>query len=292
MQITEEQFERRIQVIPEDLYEQITSAEFTAKADKIVEENKLDDRQADILRNALGMVFMGFIPKNALGQQLLENVFGNKDTLVPVMEAVEKDVLAPFGEDFWENRPQELQKKEDELFKDDMPDVPEEVQPPADNPSFSVRDIGETPQRPQATYTPKPSTAPVQPKMHPQAMDKSPGSEKPTVIHTYTPSEEVASKSGYPGGLVRPSFYEEPQSYDEPEGPPRANLEIGGGQASEPITEPRTVRVGKEEARIVHYTAPQTTDPFAGKPTPPAPATSKIETVPEANIVDLKDLPK
>ena len=59
-------------------------------------------------------------------------------------------------------------------------------------------------------------------------------------------------------------------------------------------SEPSTVRMGKEQAKIVHYSAPEApANPFSGIQNMPQtkPAVEKKD-VPQSNVVNLKDLPQ
>jgi hypothetical protein len=114
----------------------------------------------------------------------------------------------------------------------------------------------------------------------------------PAILHDHEGNVNQ-DESGYSGGLVRPSFYEVPgnTSNEQETDSPQARLEIGNQR---PIVQP-TTKVGKENANIVHYSAPATTDdPFSNQ-TPQTPNQEnniEHEDIPDSNIVNLKDLPK
>ncbi|OGY56151.1 MAG: hypothetical protein A2Y84_00855 [Candidatus Colwellbacteria bacterium RBG_13_48_8] len=118
----------------------------------------------------------------------------------------------------------------------------------------------------------------------------------PLIIHEHRGAEENKAPVDYSGGLVRPSFYTPPNTpspEDEGEyGPtPKARLELSNEpQAQE--TAPATTKVGKEEARVVHYTTPETPpNPFGGQNQPQAKAGDR-PSIPPSHVVDLKDLPQ
>lgn len=117
---------------------------------------------------------------------------------------------------------------------------------------------------------------------------QGPASSNPFVIHEHESPQEGQQTSGYEGGLVKPSFYKTPSgTADTQTGDvPRAHLEIGTEEEAQ--QQPKTAKVGKEQANVVHYTTPKTPgDPFATKPKTP----NKDDVSPN-NVVNLKDLPQ
>jgi hypothetical protein len=154
--------------------------------------------------------------------------------------------------------------------------VPQAVSQPASQPQTLVPHP-EPPAETQAAE-PGPITLPPSP-------------QKPHILHRYEEVSQIPLADDQLGGLMRPTFSPPIRDGDNSrtaEPPPQARLEIG---ANNHIDTPPTTRVGREDARVIHYTAPDTpADPFGAQPGT-APRQPERE-VPPHNIVDLKDLPR
>ena len=125
----------------------------------------------------------------------------------------------------------------------------------------------------------------------------------PLVLHEHEDIESARGTINYTENLTRPSFHisgdygARAEEYAEPA--PAARLELGAQTEPGAYIEPKTARVGREEAKIIHYSAPDAqTDPFSRAPEPTVRLTPKSTpqppkpNVPLDNVVNLKDLPK
>ena len=109
----------------------------------------------------------------------------------------------------------------------------------------------------------------------------------PLVIHEH--ADTIPNIFTSPeANLVRPHFeFMESGESNILQEAPRAHLEIGSTQE-----EIWTTRIGNENARVIHYEAPEApVDPFAATPAPPVNPTIQ-QDIPPSNVVNLKDLPK
>jgi hypothetical protein len=125
----------------------------------------------------------------------------------------------------------------------------------------------------------------------------------PLVLHEHEDIETAHGATNYTDNLARPSFHVSENygtrvgGYEEPA--PAARLELGAQVEPGAYVEPKTTRVGREEAKIVHYSAPDAqTDPFSrmsestARPVQDSTPQSPKPSVPQSNVVNLKDLPK
>lgn len=132
-----------------------------------------------------------------------------------------------------------------------------------------------------------PPTPQTQPPIQNIKINAQPPTATPFVIHEHAPQgpAQAPTDQQYPGGLVHPSFYAPENTSSNGVGPV-ARLEIG----LDAPQETSTVRIGKESAQVVHYTAPEVApDPFATTPQTPTQNQPKVNP---ANVVNLKDLPQ
>jgi hypothetical protein len=258
---TPEEFSARLEQMPESLLNAIQSEETVALLSKIGDDFGLEKERLVILSQLIGLVVSGFAEKEEL-KTLVSNILGvDGNVSSAICTSLEQGL---FGR----------------------------IQNDLDAFLISLTSAADEPLRPQ-----------IQPIETPVAIEAPSPTVAPFVIHEHEEVEGTAGAAGYAEGLARPSFHAS-DSYEPPTGGyadqsrPTARLELGGEPSAGIYIEPKTTRIGKEDAKIIHYTTPDMqTDPFStapranAEPSAPTPRTSK-PTIPPSNVVNLKDLPK
>lgn len=267
--ITKEQVHVAYDNLPEGLREFLFSSKTVDAIDIISAENHLSAERAQIVWRVTATVILGLTHPEDLQKHIAEDAQIDPRVAKAIADAIKTKILAQISD--------ALNKQHGFGLTTPQP------QTPPNNPPIS-QDIPVNVQR-----TSLPSQQPPTP---PQGVS-APQQASPFVIHEHTPVEKITSVEGnkYEGGLVHPSFFTSPGGDIPSEETTVARLEIGSPETQE---EAQTTRVGKENARVVHYSAPQTpADPFSGAASiPQTEASAEKKNVPLDNVVNLKDLPQ
>ncbi|PIR97958.1 MAG: hypothetical protein COT89_01750 [Candidatus Colwellbacteria bacterium CG10_big_fil_rev_8_21_14_0_10_42_22] len=282
--LTQKQIEERMHLVSDGLWAVAISEDLAEEIDRISKEAPLTDDQKIALARIIGLVFLGFVNRAEFRGAVLNELkeLGADEELVEeVGDIIEEGVFDPIG------------KELDEFYKSMNPDNKNEggVAPIPEKGVPLVRPKPAQEKMQTGAPTPELQISPAPPAQTP------PPPATPFVIHEREEPEAVVEGSGYVGDLVRPSFYSDTEKSSEyTEQTPAARLELGNEDPGTQV-EPTTAKVGKENARVVHYSAPEApADPFAQTPMlkPNSSPTSEIpkKQVPKNNVVNLKDLPQ
>lgn len=245
----------------------------------LVEKYHLSEEKIRILVELTGQVILGVINPDILSREIVDKAHVDQRVANDLASDIKIGVFSPIAHElnkkygFHLAMPDPVQAAEVQKQVQHPPSREEEAPPPKG---------GGVSKKPAPQPQPAPKPAPQQPKAPPTP-------QGPAVIHQHEETQ-TEGESGYPGGLVRPSFYEAPGSTspaDDSGATPAARLEIG----SAPNAPQPTTKIGKEDARVVHYDTPDAPEnPFSGSQPPPQPKPKK--EVPNSNVVNLKDLPQ
>jgi hypothetical protein len=276
----------------EKLYEQLTPPVIEAleseKTSSIVEDigsrNHLDRERLDVVRYLTASVLLGTLQPGELVSEITSKAKVDGRVATSVSDELHKKILAPLAGDL-----SKIHGYHIEGLPQPAKSAASDQPPPTDtsNPTAS-------PPVPSPQGDPSHSS-------RPESKPPEPEAQAPLIIHDHPSSDRIGADRGdaNDGSLVRPTFYTPANTSANAPPPPRARLEIGGEAAQ---SGPPTMRVGKEQAKIVHYTAPEAPqDPFSPAPQEasdlkasegkPVPGQGQKDVSPD-NVVDLKDLPK
>jgi len=261
--------------------DKFNSIEITNTVGEISKRAHLDTNKEQQLYKLIGYIILGLIHPEDLDEDITEDLKIDPRLAKELTQKIKIKVLAPIANDLNEAHgfhltptdPVEKLKVEKELSDNNTPE-------PKPSPRTEAPKEQETPQEVE--------TVPVN---RAETQKEEQPTNTPVVIHQHETGRENDGQSGYPGGLVRPSFYKPPSNTLDESDTPQARLEIGQQSPSiQPIT-----KVGKEHARVVHYEIPKTPqNPFT-KPMQEKKEDSnekENKEVPDSNVVNLKDLPK
>lgn len=264
---TREEITQRLDSLPEDIKNVFLSPDSVDIVSDVTARQHLDLDKENVIFFLVGCVLLGFLHPEDLVREISERTKIDKRIAKEIADEISIKILAPIASSLNQTHGFHL------------------AVPPA------AQAISRPPARPDE------SPVPTVPQLKETPRETNPAAEepatKPLVLHEHAPSETPSPKDGeYEGGLLRPSFYTPPGGDAQSTDTPRAHLEIGTPDIQ---GEPQTARVGKEQARIVHYAAPDApADPFANRPVPPPQAKPVINKtdIPQNNVVDLKNLPQ
>ncbi|MEX2054101.1 MAG: hypothetical protein WD883_00960 [Candidatus Colwellbacteria bacterium] len=273
--------------LPQPIKYALDSEKFSVAVDQITEKHHLGWDRSGKVRFLVAGVLFGSVHPEDLVERISSEVGVDPRVARDLSGSIERRILAPLAQSLNETHGFHLvvpaanlgpaTQQLNELTKPQLqPEEGDQLAAPTTPPQLNAKPDG------QIVDTPKQPSAPT-----------------PFVLHEHQSNGQSPDQTQqYEGGLVRPSFFEPTSgaSYEN-ESAPSARLEIGS-QNQDGTNQ--TARVGKEEANIVHYSAPDTpADPFAAQP--PKPPQAKPEAkphedgeknVPPENVIDLKDLPK
>lgn len=302
MSITKQDLYKRIDSLPEALQEVVFSGETLDILHNVADAHHLNDDRFSKLAATMTFLIAGFIHPEDLVKELIDGLRVEKRIAEELAKEVRVKLLHPIADELAqahgfhiEGAPAPVQPQGSQLMQSTM-----------DSPSASMN---AEPIVPSSMSAPKPPQEVIlKPHVQKEGLPAGPLAS-PFVLHEHRSAEANREEFLHEASLTRPSFFHAPESlgtnaeeYAEPA--PAARLELGrqtelGGA----YVEPKTTRVGQEEAKIVHYSAPDVqADPFSRTPEPPAtnmpqptpkpaPPPAKPSVHPD-NVVNLKDLPK
>ena len=238
----------------------------------IATRNYLDEEKTKKLLALVGSTILGLIHPEDLDDDIVKELGLNPKLAKDIYQKIKIKVLSPLANELNEAHGFHLTPPD--------PMQAAKVEQKQTNKPVGQNDTPQTQPAPQEQPTQQKTPKPEPQKPTPQ--------QGPAVIHEHESNKEDRAQSGYPGGLVRPAFYQTPNSASSGEetNTPQARLEIGSHQN----TPQPTTKIGKEDARVVHYDTPDSpNNPFAGQEKTPK---KESKEIPDSNIVNLKDLPK
>ncbi|MDP3953552.1 MAG: hypothetical protein Q8P99_01905 [bacterium] len=284
--LTAEEFAQTYDGLPESLKAAINSDTIDITLNAILKRNRLVDSKAVEVRRITAAVFLGLVHPEEIASEIVDRAHVDLRFAKEISNEIETKILSRIADDL--NKAHGFHIPLPTTAPGATAPQPAELAKPQFEPEeVDAQEVSQVPAPAQPLTAPE---TPVQPNEAP------PSAPTPFVLHERPNAQQVQpSEQIYEGGLVRPSFFR-PNSGALPreEDVPTARLEIGG-EGQEDV--PQTAKVGKEEARVVHYSAPETqVDPFAAAP-PQPPEEKPIEkkdekNIPPENVIDLKDLPK
>lgn len=269
MNHTQEQVHTAYDNLPESLREFLFSSKTADAIDAISTENHLSEEKAQVVWRTTATVILGLTHPEDLQKYIADDAQIDPRVAKTIADAIKTKILPQMAEALNKQHSFGLATPQPQA----APIHPSINQDVPVNASRASSFDQQSPPLPQGSPAPQQAT--------------------PFVIHEHTPIEKITSAEDnkYEGGLVRPSFFTPPGGDVPSEENTVARLEIGSPEIQEG---PSTTRVGKESARVVHYSAPQTpADPFSGAVNIPQtkPVVEKKD-VPQDNVVNLKDLPQ
>ncbi len=287
---TKEQIHTSYDALPESLREHINSNESVDRVRDIAKSHHLIDERANQVASVVGYLILGLIHPEDLQKAIAEEAQIDPRVAKEITDAINAKVIPPMAEELNKHHGFHIATPHRSALSQSTLPTPPIIEGggPPQKTSPETEEAQPAPPTLQQQTPPPTDIPPAAQVMQQEA--------SPFVMHEHQGQDQASSPqgSGYEGGLVRPSFYS-PDGTTQQATPLTARLEIGGDSNPD---EPHTVRLGKEDARVVHYSAPQTpADPFAPKntssspqPQPEQPKQGK-EVHPD-NVVDLKDLPQ
>jgi len=299
---TKEEINQKIDILPETLREILYSPELLEKVEAITTAHHLNEEKMRLVAGVLLRLITGYIYPEDLAKELTSRLQVDKRVAEDVAKEIRIKILYPIAEDLRTTHGFHIEGAPAPA----QPTVSQVVQQVAPSPSAPPdEELAAAP--PTAVLSLAPTLEPEETILKPHLQKEEFPAEplvSPFILHEHEDVEATQETIHYTENLARPSFHA-PEDYgtragEYAEPAPAARLELGTQTKPEIYIKPKTTRIGKEEAKIVHYTAPDVqADPFsktpepATKPAPPKPAPQAPKpSVHPDNIVNLKDLPK
>jgi hypothetical protein len=288
MNITRTQLYEKVDSLPEALQNIIYSEEVFNSVWGIANTHHLSEDRFSKLAATTAFLIAGFVHPEDLVKEVTSSLGVDKRIAESLEKEIRVKILYPIAEEL---------RKTHGFHIEGAPVVTPQPTQPTTPPASQI-----------TTPTPLPQTPTASPEgtiLKPRVQKEEPAVEPlatPFVLHQHEDIETIQGTTGYAEGFSRPSFHTsagyEPLGEENTTPVPKAHLELGAQSVAQEHIELRTARVGREKAKIIHYSAPEgAVDPFSGKPGAAAMPTSEAPTprksdVPPSNVVNLKDLPK
>jgi len=299
--ITPQEVEQLYERLTEPIIQALEAETTSSLVEDIGARNHLDRERLDTVRYLVASVLFGTLHPEDLSRTIAEQANLDKRIAAEVSTELHKRIFAPIAADL---------SKVHGFHVEGMPQPAPPTGTPVEPSNTAVQPQDQKVQVERGGLNPPASPPRITPDQTPPSAIAKPvppesSQDTPLVIHEHQTSDQETkpNDSDYQGGLVRPTFYT-PSNTAGSTPPPKARLQIGDEPTS---SDPQTMRVGKEQARVVHYSAPEPqADPFSPTPkveepkAPEQPSTEKSAPVQPKeqnkvhpdNVVDLKDLPK
>ncbi|MDD5710583.1 MAG: hypothetical protein PHV43_00560 [Candidatus Colwellbacteria bacterium] len=293
---TKEELNQKIDSLPETLREILYSPELLEKVEAITTAHHFSEEKMRLVAGALLRLFTGYLHPEDLAKKIANQLQINRQIAEDVAKEIRIKILYPVADELAqahgfhiEGAPVPTQQPAPQPIQATTvsPPTSPNVELGTPSPPSIIQQQEETVLKPRVQNEELPAEIPP----------------SPLVLHQHEDVEAAQGTNHYAESLVRPSF-QSPRTYETRIGEyaepmPTARLELGPQAEPAAHIEPRTTRVGKEEATVVHYSAPAgQANPFSRisettiEPAPQPPAQPLKPNVPPSNVVNLKDLPK